>query len=248
MTQVDDQSGRARARFRLALWGALLVLLMMVSLLWSFTPVRQVFDLDALAAGVHAIRAHPAAPWLVLAGFVVGGLVVLPVTLMNVFTVVVFGPLAGVGYALGGATLSALTSFGLGRLLGHRALAQLTGSRIHALSLRLRAGGITAVAALRLIPVAHFTVISLAAGASHVRTRDYVLGTLLGMAPGIAVIAVMVDRLSAVSERPEPVQWFLLAAVSLAMLALLLGLRFAAGRLRRRVHRGDGSEHQESAP
>lgn len=243
MTDGDEQSERARARFRLALWGALLVLLAIVSLAWSFTPVRQVVDLEALAAGVEAVRAHPAAPWLVLAGFVVGGLVVLPVTLMNVFTVVVFGPVAGFGYALGGATLSALASFGLGRLLGHRALAQLTGSRIHALSVRLRAGGVTAVAALRLIPVAHFTIISLAAGASHVRTRDYVLGTVLGMAPGIAVIAVMVDRLSAVSARPEPVQWLLLAAVSLAMLALLLGLRFVAGRLRRRVYRGGRIEH-----
>lgn len=238
-----DESERDRARRRLYAWAALLALLILASLAWGLAPTERVFDTAALAEAVAAFRQHPAAPWLVLAGFLVGGLIVLPVTLMNVFTIAVFGPIAGFGYALTGATLSALLSFGIGRLLGHRALVQLTGSRIHALSLRLRAGGVTAVAVLRMIPVAHFTVISLAAGASHLRIRDFLAGTVLGMAPGIAVIALVVDRLTAVSTRPGLTQWLLLAAASLAMLALLLGLRYLAARLRRRVYRrGESGE------
>jgi len=232
VTLDSEQSGRARGR--LWLWAIALVVLTLVALAWSLGPTGQILDLQALASAVDAFRGHPAAPWLVMAGFVVGGLIVLPITLMNVFTVVVFGPVAGFGCALAGATVSALASFGIGRLLGHRAVSQLTGSRIHSLSLRLRAGGITAVTALRLLPVAHFTVVSLAAGASHVRARDFLLGTVLGMAPGIGVIALLVEHLNAVSARPGPAAWPLLAAASIAMLALLLVLRHAAHRLRRR--------------
>jgi len=116
-------------------------------------------------------------------------------------------------------------------------VSQLTGPRIHSLSLRVRADGLTAVTALRLVPVAHFTVVSLAAGASHVRARDFLLGTVLGMAPGIGVIAVLVDRLNAVSARPGPTAWLLLAAASITMLMLLLVLRYAAHCLRRRLER-----------
>lgn len=237
MIDEVQQPGRRTARGRLFLCGGLLAVLTAVALAWSLTPLGDLVDPGTMAAAVDAIRAHPAAPWLTMAGFLVGGLLVLPITLMNVFTVVVFGPLPGFVVALTGTTLSALASFGIGRLLGHRALARLAGSRIHGLSLRLRAGGSVAVAALRLVPVAHFTVLSLAAGTSHLRIRDYVVGTVLGMAPGIAVIALLVDRVNAVNVRPGPAEWLILAVASAGMLVMLLTLQWLSRRVRQRTGR-----------
>ena len=48
---------------------------------------------------------------------------------------------------------------------------------------------------LRIVPVAPFAVINLVAGASHIRLRDFALGTLVGLLPGITVIALFADGL-----------------------------------------------------
>jgi len=44
--------------------------------------------------------------------------------------------------------------------------------------------GILTVAMIRNIPVAPFTIVNLIAGASHIRLKDYLIGTALGMLPG----------------------------------------------------------------
>ena len=41
-----------------------------------------------------------------------------------------------------------------------------------------------AVAAIRLVPIAPFTFVNFAAGASAIKLVDYVAGTLVGMLPG----------------------------------------------------------------
>jgi phospholipase D1/2 len=41
------------------------------------------------------------------------------------------------------------------------------------------------VATLRAIPIAPFTVINIISGAFQVPIRDYLLGSLVGLAPGI---------------------------------------------------------------
>ncbi len=51
------------------------------------------------------------------------------------------------------------------------------------------------MSAVRLVPVAPFTVVNVAAGAFNVRFFDFALGTLIGMAPGIFAIAVFGERL-----------------------------------------------------
>ena len=231
---------RPRTRRRWLPWITLALACLVLSLLWSFTPARELIDPGRLIAGLQSLGQQATAPWLVLAGFVLGGLLALPVTLMVVTAIVMLGPWIGFLCALGGATLSATIAFGLGHGLGHRALAQMAGSRLHDLSLRLRGAGVVVVAALRMVPVAHFTLTSLVAGATHIRLRDFVLGTLLGMAPGIAVIAVFIDRLLAANARPGPEQYLWLALVSLALLAVLLGMRWFARRLVRARERRRG--------
>jgi hypothetical protein len=57
-------------------------------------------------------------PRLVAAAYVLGGLVALPITLMIIATVVVFGPCMGFLYASAGSWLSAMVVFSLGRWMG----------------------------------------------------------------------------------------------------------------------------------
>lgn len=223
---------RATARRRLLAWAVALLALLALAAAWSWTPLREWIAPGVLADGLEHIRAEPWAPMVVLAGFLVGGLLVLPVTLMTVLTLATFGPVLGFVYALVGSAASAMLSFGIGRGLGRRSVEQLAGTRVHRMSRRLGRHGLLAIALLRMMPVAHFTVVSLSAGASHVRARDFLAGTVLGMAPGLAAIALFFDRVQAAARQPDPAHMLGVLGVGAAIVAALLGLRALVRRRR----------------
>lgn len=225
VTESNSSHAAARARRRLLIWAAVLISLTVLSGAWILVPIRELIHPQAWIAVLTSFAEHPAAPWAVFAGFLIGSLLVLPVTAMVVLTVAAFGPVEGFLYALAGTTASGLASFALGRRLGRRQLDQLAGSRLHAVSLRLRSAGVTTIAALRMMPIAHFTVVSLAAGVSHIRVRDFVAGTVLGIAPGIGAIAIFFEHFSVMAQTPSLEHLLWLAGVSCAILAALLFFR-----------------------
>jgi len=72
--------------------------------------------------------------------------------------------------------------------------------------------------------------VNLAAGASHVRLRDFLLGTALGMLPGIAAITVFSDRVLAVLREPSATALALLLMVAAAVAAGAYALNRWLGR------------------
>lgn len=221
------------ARRRLLAWALVLAGLLLLAGAWTWTPLREVVRPEPLAAWLVQLRGEPWVPLVVLAGFLVGGLLVLPVTLMVVLTVAGFGPVLGFVYALVGATASGMLSFAIGRVAGRRHVERLAGSRVYRFSARLGRHGLLAILLLRMVPVAHFTIISLTAGASHIRARDFFAGTLLGMAPGLLAIVVFFDRLAAFARDPAPLRFAgVLTAAAVIALGLYLVHRWARRRLR----------------
>ena len=105
---------------------------------------------------------------------------------------------------------------------------RLAGARINRLSKRIARQGLLAMVVLRLLPLAPFTVVNLVAGASHIRLRDFLLGTLLGMAPGIAIMTAFVHQLARAIQEPS------IAAFALLVTAAVL-LIFTARVLYRRL-------------
>ena len=63
--------------------------------------------------------------------------------------------------------------------------------------------GILSVTAVRLVPIAPFTVVNLAAGALGISFRDYLIGTILGIAPGLIAMTLLGDRLLRISNLVE---------------------------------------------
>jgi uncharacterized membrane protein YdjX (TVP38/TMEM64 family) len=78
---------------------------------------------------------------------------------------------------------------------------------------------------LRLLPVAPFTVVNLVAGSSGIRFRDFLLGSAIGMLPGIALLAMFGDWLGDWLRRPDGANLAVLVGATLAVitLAILLG-------------------------
>lgn len=209
-------------------WSKILSVLLVVlamTAIWRWTPLSDYLNPETLSQTAEAIKAHPLTPLLVLSVFSIAGLLAFPVTLLIVTTALTFGPLWGSIYSISGSLLSALLGYAVGHYLGRRSVQKLAGSSLNRLSRRLAHHGMLAVITVRIIPVAPFAVINLVAGASHIKARDYLLGTFLGMLPGILGITVFADSLIRTVQEPNSEQIILFAIIAALIVSVMLGLK-----------------------
>ncbi|MEO7324995.1 MAG: VTT domain-containing protein [Dokdonella sp.] len=226
---LKNMGARPGIRWRmLAL--ALLALLLAMILLWLRWPDASRPTIAGMLGVAERGRASPIAPLIAFAGFAVSGIVVFPVDLLIAATIVVFGPLAGAAYALVGSVLSAEVVYEIGRRLPASALNRVMGARGERLRMRIVGYGFAAVALVRLVPVAPYSIVSFVAGAARIRRAPYLIGTAVGMMPGIVLYALFADRARAVLLDPHPLAWIGLAAA----IALIVVVAFV---VRKRLSR-----------
>jgi uncharacterized membrane protein YdjX (TVP38/TMEM64 family) len=217
---------RDRVRLRMIMLVAIVIGCSMLALAWRYTPLAEWLDVDRVAAAARAFEAHPLAPLGVLTAFVIGGFLLVPVVALIAATVLVFGPFLGALYALLAALASAASTYALGRAVGRDAVRRFAGKRLNALSQHLGRRGLIAVTIVRMLPMAPFTVVNAVAGASHIGWRDFLLGTALGMLPGIALTSAFVDRaFAAIREPSSGTATMLIGIVLLAATLILWGPR-----------------------
>jgi phospholipase D1/2 len=192
---------------------AALLALVLLAGLWQWTPLRDVIDVTWLAANLEEVSNGPLALFITVAGFLIGGLLVMPVMVLIAVTILAFGPWWGFWYALIGMTASALLTFGVGRLLGRRLMDHLSGSWVHRTSRMLAAKGVLTVMALRILPVAPFSILNAVAGASHLKTKDFFVGTVLGELPGLVSLALFLDQVTETVRHPGPGSVLLLVVI-----------------------------------
>ena len=192
--QVDmDRSGWIRVA------GVLIVCGVMVAL-WSFVPTGE-WDMDAISSWMAPHRHVWYGLPLVMLAFI--GLAMVPVLLLIAATGVAFGPILGPIYAMAGCLASGTVAFAIGRWLGQRRVEQLGGERVRHVTRILKRNGTLAVFFLRKVPMP-YTVANVIVGASTVSYRDFVFGTLLGMAGLVIGLAGFGYQLTNVLRRPSP--------------------------------------------
>ena len=204
----------------------LAVALVSLALAWRWTPLGDLVNLESLVKLARSLQGMPFTPLAVIGGYVLAGLLMVPVTLLIGVTGIVFGPLAGGAYAIGGTLLSAAATYGIGRWLGRDTLQRLVGPRIERWSRHIARSGIVAMVVTRLLPIAPFTMINVIAGALQIRFRDYLIGTILGMAPGIfiTVTFAMVDWTMSVNPHWFSTIWGLLYIGGQGLSAFAFGI------------------------
>jgi phospholipase D1/2 len=168
---------------------------------WVWAPVPDV-DPETLSAWFRPYRYAWYALPLVVAVFVVLGLVLFPVVLLIAATGIVFGPLLGPLYAMAGSLASAAAGFGIGRWMGAGRLEQLGGERIARVIHGVRRNGTLAVFLVRKVPVP-FTLANVVVGASSIRFRDFIIGTTLGMTAVVVALAGFGYQLTRVLHEPS---------------------------------------------
>jgi uncharacterized membrane protein YdjX (TVP38/TMEM64 family) len=199
-----------------------------LAIAWRSEPMRQI--LESLPDRMETLATLPAAHVLFVVAFIVAGLVAVPLSVLVVATAAALGALEGAAVSWAGGMASGLTVFLIGRLAGRRSFESLLGERGRRVADRIAERGVLAVAVVRNLPVAPFSVVNLAAGASPVSARDFVLGTAIGLIPGILMLTLVGDRLMDALRSPSPANLALLAGalLGLAILGILASKRLAA--------------------
>jgi phospholipase D1/2 len=157
-------------------------------------------------------------------------LALVPVTLLITATGLAFGPLLGPLYAMAGCLASASTGFAIGRWLGQARIARYGGERIGAISRGLKRNGILAVFFVRKIP-APFALVNIVIGASAVRYRDFVIGTVLGMGAFVIALAGLGYQLTEALRHPSPSTFF----VAIVIVGVPLLVAWSLNRALRRL-------------
>lgn len=217
--QLVPEHIRKPAHRQYIVGAASLLLLLALAAAWQWTPLAQWLDIPLIVDQLQDLGHNQWTPFLTLTGFLIGGVLVVPVTALITITVLAFGPLFGFVYSLLGMTASALVTFGIGRLVGQKALHRWSGPRFRNVSRQLAKRGVLAVIAIRIVPIAPFSIINAVAGASHIRMRDFVLGTIIGEIPGLLGLAIFVDQITDTIRHPGIGGVLILGGVALGMVA-----------------------------
>jgi uncharacterized membrane protein YdjX (TVP38/TMEM64 family) len=120
-----------------------------------------------------------------------------PASVLSVGGGVLFGLGLGLPVVMVGAVLGAAAGFALARRLGRGSVERLQeragygAARLTRLDDLLRRRGLLAMTTIRLAPILPFAVLNMACGLTSVRTRDYVVGSAIGMTPGAAALVAI---------------------------------------------------------
>jgi uncharacterized membrane protein YdjX (TVP38/TMEM64 family) len=138
---------------------------------------------------------------------------------MIAVTGLVFGPIAGAVVGTAGSLISAAVGYWLGQWLGRERVLNWFGPRVQRLHQRLSRRGMLTMLSVRLLPWAPFIVVNAVAGVSGLRLRDFLLGTLCGMLPGIVLTVTFVDSLVESIRHPNAGAAAILLIVALFLIA-----------------------------
>ncbi|HEY8371017.1 MAG TPA: VTT domain-containing protein [Thermodesulfobacteriota bacterium] len=229
---VGTGGSRPWSRWPSLLAGAAVVGVLLV-LAARTLPGGERIDLSGWIEAARGLAGTPLALLAVIGVFVAASAVLVPVLVLIPATGLVFGPVNGFVYALVAAVTSASVFYGTGRVVGEAPLRRFAGRWVTMASRKLAKHGVTAVAAVRLLPVAPSPIVDLLAGALRVRFRDFFFGTLIGMAPGTFVLTILGDRLGAAFREPGTASFVSFGVVLLVVAAGLLWRRLRSRRAER---------------
>jgi uncharacterized membrane protein YdjX (TVP38/TMEM64 family) len=175
----------------------IIVVIGLVIAFWAYLALRssgEDFSPKALLGTFRGIADHPLAPLAVLPAFVIGSLVIAPVTGMIALCALLFDPWTASAAALAGTLAATVVNHWLGSHFHNALMRRVPDAITDRISSIASSSDVLTLAGLRLIPIAPFTFVNLVVGASGIGLREFVLGTLIAMTPGIVFICLSVDR------------------------------------------------------
>ena len=232
LMEFIPQEVRRSGKHRLLQFGLILLVLLGLSAAWRWTPLGEWLSVERINGWLDHLRGNPWTPLIIIGGYTVGSLILVPVTLMILATAFAFGPLTGSAYSLVGCLMAAVLTYALGRYLGRDTVRRLGGSRLNRVSRRLANHGLLTMFSVQLLPIAPYTLVNIVAGASRIRLRDFVLGTMLGIAPGILAISFFEHQLQVAIREPGVKSFAFLGVLvgAIVIIALVVNRRISTNK------------------
>ena len=209
---------------------------------WRFTPLAHVVTPERVIDWAHDIGSRWWAPLAVMAAYTPACLVMFPRPLITLGAVIAFGPWLGFGYALAGICASAIVTYYIGRRMRRDTVRRLAGPKLDRMIEVLKKYGLLAMTLLRLVPLAPFAVESIVAGAIHMRLRDVVLGTAIGLVPGTLATTVFGDAIETALTGSGEVNWWLVAGTIGLLGGGIWAVKRWFTRMGRRIHAEAGRQ------
>ena len=187
--------------------------------LWTFSPLAEKVNLDLLLAGADILRSSQFTHLLLVGGYILASVLVFPFSVLDAFTISIFGPVQGAITAYVLSSFCAMWMFVLVRHFRKRPARMpekvLPAQWTHVLN----QPGPLSVMMARNLPIA-FSINNVMFALSSVRTRDYVIGTLIGNIFPVLFLSVIFSQTRKAILEPSSWQFACLVLVLLSVMAI----------------------------
>ncbi|MBC8062032.1 MAG: TVP38/TMEM64 family protein [Clostridiaceae bacterium] len=143
-------------------------------------------------------------------------ILVVPTSLLTILAGNIFGPFIGLSLSMFSSFMAASLAFFLARFLGKPFVDKIIGEKALKLDENIEKNGFMIMLLMRLSIVFPYDALSYASGLTKIKYRDYILGTMLGILPEMAVYSFMGKNIS----HPLSIR-FILPMLSVIILALI---------------------------
>ncbi len=225
MTRVFGERIAPRHRTTVIKLVAAALVLIGLTIAWHYPPLSAIAEPENVRPMLMSLAEEPWAPLLVIGVYLVAGLLAFPVLVLIAATAATFGPVTGFAYAAIGSLASAIVTYAVGAALGRETLRNVIGPRLSRIRAKIVRGGVLAVATIRLVPLAPFTIVNLVAGASEIRLGAYVAGTVLGMMPGLIVMSALGHQIMRIITNPSLSDFFMLLGALVLWVSVAIGIQ-----------------------
>lgn len=202
-----------------------------LTLAWRFTPLAEVVTADHVTRWSRALSSRWWAPVVLVLAHTPASLVMFPRPLLTLAAVVAFGPWLGFALSMAGVLLATLATYLMGLAMSREAVNRLAGRRLDHVTTALRRRGLVAVIALRLVPLAPFAIEGVVAGAMRIALSDLLLGTAIGMAPGMLATTVFGQQIETALHDPSRVNYWIVGAVVVVLVGGTLWVKQWIGQV-----------------
>ena len=208
-------------RRALLLVAALVLAAAALALAWTHSPLKDVITRENAAALAATFAGYWWAPLAVFLAYTPASFIMFPRWIITMTAVLAFGPLEGFVLAMSGVILAGVVTFAPGRLVDRETLERIAGERLMPVARFMDKKGLVAVTLIRLVPIAPFPVVNLVLGAMRVKLWHFVLGTFLGMLPGMLAATVLSDQVAAALEDPTRVNFWMVAGAVIGFVTIV---------------------------
>jgi uncharacterized membrane protein YdjX (TVP38/TMEM64 family) len=205
----------------------------LLTFVWRHTALAEVVTPDKVVAWFDGMSEKWWTPLVILAAYTPAMVVMFPRPLITLAAVVAYGPVVGGMLAMTGIEIASTVAYFAGRLMKEETLHRWAGPKFESVAEFLKKRGLFATFMVRLLPVAPFAVVSAVAGALRLKLWHLVVGTFLGMFPGMFGTTLLGEQVSEALSTGNVNWWIVAAAV-----AILGGVALFARKWLQRMQRG----------